>query len=211
MRPGDAAVPFRLFVWNCAVSGAGSALVGWFFGWLTTSAPPLLAAALQGLFLGITVALALSLVDAFGNLPARPTELLLQRCTTAIVTGGVGGFFGGLLVQALYRAPFLGYGLGWGLAGLLIGAAPGLHDLLLCAGAGRDTEGARRKSLQGLLGGVAGGLIGGLLALFLGWLLQQAFASKPPELLWGPGAGGYLVLGTCLGLGFALMSKRADG
>jgi hypothetical protein len=204
-------VPFRLFVWNCAVSGAGSALVGWFLGRLTTGAPPLLAAALQGLFLGIAVALALSLVDVFDNLPTRPMELLLQRCTTAIVTGGVGGFFGGLLVQALHRVPFVGFPLGWGLAGLLIGAAPGMHDLLLSGGSERDAEGPRRKTLQGLLGGGAGGFLGGLLALFLGWLLQQVFASKPPELLWGPGAVGSLVLGTFLGLGFALMTRWADG
>jgi hypothetical protein len=138
-------------------------------------------------------------------------ELLLQRITTAIVTGGVGGFFGGLIVQALSRVPFLGFSLGWGLAGLLIGAAPGLHDLLQCLGKERDTEGPRRKTFQGLLGGGAGGLIGGWVALFLSWLLQQAFASKPLELLWGPGGFGCVVLGTCFGLGFALMTRRAEG
>lgn len=196
-------MPLRLFVWYCAVSGAGSALAGWALGQVVPGGSPLLAAALRGMLLGMLLALALTLVDSGAGLAWSPW--LAHRATTALVAGAFGGFLGGLLVQARSRVPVLAFTAGWGVTGLAVGAAPGLYDLLQCV---RTRSGARdpaRKVMRGLLAGGAGGLVGGLLALALAVIFQRAFAGKSPELLWAPGASGAVALGVCIGLavGFA--------
>jgi hypothetical protein len=201
-------VSFRLFDYYSAISGAAAALAGWWCGLLLSGAGPLLAASIRGLFLGMLIALALTLVHSFENLSFPPTALMGQRAMTALALGGVGGFFGGLLAQALQSVPVLGHGLGWGLAGMFIGAASGVFDVMVCAATGEDMEKAHNKALLGLLFGGAGGMAGGLLALFLSWSWSQAFASKPAEQLWGPSLCGCLVLGACIGLLVGLAARR---
>jgi hypothetical protein len=165
---------------------------------------PLLAAG-KGLFLGVFVALALSLLDTLWVLAIRRTGEVAQRVTAAVLVGGVGGFFGGLLSAALYEAsPFLGFGIGWTLTGLLVGAAPGTFDLTVSASSGQDLRGPLRKMRNGVLGGAVGGFLGGMLSLLLRKSWGAMFESKPSDRLWSPSATGFAALGACIGLLIAL-------
>src|SRR5260370_5391714 len=98
----SAAMSFRLFIYYCALCGVGSDFVGWALGRALAGDNPLLAAAVKAMLLGMAVALALSLVDSLWNLSLRQVVLVFQRVTAAVLVGGVGGFFGGLLSHVLY-------------------------------------------------------------------------------------------------------------
>ena len=196
---------FRLFIYYCALCGAAGAFIGWGLGRLLAGDDKLLAASVKGLFLGMFVALALSLVDSLWNLSLRQFVAVAERVTAAVLVGGVGGFFGGLIGQALYSAsPLLGFGLGWTLTGLLIGAAPGVFDLLVSLNKRQDLRGPRRKVINGVLGGAVGGFLGGILSMFLRGAWNGLFESKPSALLWSPSATGFVALGACIGLLIAL-------
>lgn len=196
---------FRLFIYYCALCGAGSAFIGWALGRALAGDDPLLAAAVKAMLLGMAVALALSLVDSLWNLSLRQVVLVFQRVTAAVLVGGVGGFFGGLISHVLYAvSPVLGFGLGWTITGLLIGAAPGVFDLLVSASNKQDLRGPRRKVLNGVLGGAVGGFLGGILSMFLRGAWTGLFEDKPAAALWSPSATGFVALGACIGLLIAL-------
>ena len=197
---------FRLFIYYCALCGAGSAFVGWALGrTLAGGGNDPLVAAVKGMLLGMAVALALSVVDSLWNLSLRQVVLVSQRVTAAVLVGGVGGFFGGLLSQVLHDASeLLGFALGWTITGLLIGAAPGAFDLLVSATSKQDLRGPRRKVLNGVLGGAVGGFLGGVLSLLLHGAWKGLFQDKPAAELWSPSATGFVILGACIGLLIAL-------
>jgi hypothetical protein len=196
---------FRLFIYYCALCGAGGAFIGWGLGRLLAGDDQLLTAGIKGMFLGMFVALALSLVDSLWNLSLRQVVAVAQRVTAAVLVGGVGGFFGGLISHGLYSAsPLLGFALGWTITGLLIGAAPGVFDLLVSVNNKQDLRGPRRKVLNGVLGGTVGGFLGGILSMFLRGTWTGLFESKPSALLWSPSATGFVALGACIGLLIAL-------
>ena len=115
----------------------------------------------------------------------------------------MGGAIGSLLGAALYAA---GNGqpvwlvIGWMVAGLLIGAASGLFDLLRAILAKRELGQAVRKSLNGVYGGLLGGLLGGLP---FGLLTAPAEDGTQPLPLSGL-AIGLTILGICIGLMVAL-------
>ena len=94
---------FRLFIYYCALCGGGGALVGWGLGRLLTRSSDVVGQGLKGLWLGICLALALSLVDALWNFSFRQIGPLLARVLTAVLVGGLAGLFGGLVAQLLYR------------------------------------------------------------------------------------------------------------
>src|SRR3954465_11103241 len=95
---------FRLFVYYCAMSGGAAAFVGWLLGRMTTGADAVGEAGVKGLFLGMLVALALSLIDALWSLtsgrPLRPGLNILA----AVVVGALGGLMAAVLGQVLYGA-----------------------------------------------------------------------------------------------------------
>src|SRR2546421_1608568 len=140
---------FRLFIYYCALCGGGGGFAGWAMGRLLHGATPLLDAGLKALLFGMPVALALSLVDALCNLSLRQIALVIQRVTVAVLVGGVGGFFGGLISHSLVTfAPPIGPGLGWAVAGALIGVAPAMFDLMVAASSGLGMRGPGRKMLN---------------------------------------------------------------
>lgn len=195
---------FRLFVYYCALCGAGAAFGGWLLGRLPGRLSPLAEAGLKGACLGLTVAVALSIVDSLWN-SSRQIVPTAGRVLVAGLVSVVGGLFGGIAGQALCRLTdnstlFAVFTLfGWTLTGLLIGGSLGLYDLLVQlsrAGGG----GAYRKLRNGLLGGTAGGLLGGLLYLLLMAAWSKVFHNKPFDKLWSPSAIGFAALGACLGL-----------
>jgi hypothetical protein len=192
---------FRLFIYYCALCGGGSALIGWACGRGMAGANPMLTAGLKAMLLGMLVALTLSLVDALWNLSLRQVGPVLQRVVAAVLVGGVGGLFGGLLSDALNRqSPLLGFGVGWTITGLLIGAAPGVFDLLASLTGGQSPRGPLRKVLNGVLGGAVGGFLGGVLSMRLRLTWAELFQGKPADELWSPSATGFFALGACIGL-----------
>jgi hypothetical protein len=193
---------FRWFIYYCALFGGWAALMGWLLGRvLAPEHPPILSAAVKGVFLGLSVALAVGLVDSLWVLSLRQAGQVALRAGTAVLVGCVGGFFGGLLGQAFYGwtewSVFLV--LGWTFTGLLVGLSIGVFEMV--AGVIRgDWSGARRKLVNGLLGGAVGGLLGGILYLILGAISRFLFGARPQGLLWSPSAIGFVVLGVCIGL-----------
>ena len=190
---------FRLFIYYCALGGGWAAFLAWgllaIMGVATVEGKTTGQVAIIGAFLGLFVAAAIGLVD--GILNSTGTERYLR----ALISGGigfVGGALGSLLGTALFAAgneQMIWLVVGWMVAGLLIGAASGLFDLLRAALAKRDMGQSVRKSLNGVYGGLLGGLFGGLP---FGLLLTSN--ALPLSGL----AIGLTILGICIGLMVAL-------
>jgi hypothetical protein len=192
---------FRSFIYYCALGGGCGAYVGWVLGRMAVVRDHLGRAGLTGMLLGMMVALVVALVDALWIASSRRARHIAGRVLVAVAVGLLGGFLGGFVGQVLYawsrRSGALLFG--WTLTGLLIGAAPGMYDLLARLMQSEDLRGARRKILNGLVGGSAGGLLGGVLFL----LLQMAWSGLlrgREEDFWSPGATGFVALGLCIGL-----------
>jgi hypothetical protein len=194
---------FRLFIYYCALCGAAGAFAGWVLGRsAATPGNPILAQGLKAMWLGVTVALALGLVDALWNFSPRQILSIGGRVLTALLVGSMGGLLGGLISQALYQwkhhDAFLVFG--WTFIGLLIGLSLGVFDLTAGVASGQNPRGAVRKIVNGVLGGTIGGLLGGFLSLFVRGAWSDLFQGKRDDLLWSPSALGFVVLGACIGL-----------
>jgi hypothetical protein len=193
---------FRLFIYYCALCGAGGALVGWGVGRLLGAPGTVLGQGLKGLCLGVGVALALGLVDALWSFSLRQFFSVAARVIVAVLIGAVGGFLGGAVGQALYNllpwAAFLV--VGWTFLGVLIGLSLGVFDLLACLLRGQGPRGALRKILNGVIGGLVGGALGGTLSVLLRGAWGGLFTGRDADLLWAPSASGFVALGACIGL-----------
>jgi hypothetical protein len=193
---------FRLFIYYCAIAGGWAALLGWALGRWTAPDEGVSRAAVQALILGLAVGFALSVVDVLGNHSGRFSVEGMQRVLVAIAIGCLAGLLGGVIGEVLSEWTHLAFFIifGWTLTGLLIGASLGVFDLLARLLRQEDWRGARRKIVNGALGGGLGGLVGGCLSVMLGNALQQVnlFRDKPD--LWSPSALGFVVLGLCIGL-----------
>ena len=189
---------FKLFIYYSAVCGGWAALLGWALGQLLAPTEGVvLRAAVQGLCLGVFVALGVGLVDSLGNASGRGAGQMLTRGLVVAALGCLGGLLGGLIGQGLIEltgaAALLV--LGWTLTGLLIGASVGAYDLL--------AGGTRRKLLNGVIGGVVGGLLGSVLLILLGRGLQGLFAAFQDNPTADPKSAsmwGFVALGACIGL-----------
>jgi hypothetical protein len=193
---------FRVFVYYCALSGGAGALLGWVFGRVLGGGQGLVAQGLKGFYLGIALALALSLVDGLWNFSVRQTFSILVRVVTALFVGGMAGLLGGLAGEVLYgwRQWGVFLVLGYTLVGMLIGLSVGVFDLLASLAANRNSRGALRKVVNGLVGGAVGGILGGIVSLVVRGVWARLFHDKPSDLLWSPSAGGFFALGACIGL-----------
>jgi hypothetical protein len=198
---------FRLFIYYCALCGAGAALVGWALGrWrplLSVLGLNLSRDGERALWLGLTVALALILVDTLWNVSFSRAGTVVARVLLAGLIGGVGGLFGGFVGQALFGWFNGNEGMrvfGWALTGALVGAALGVFEWLEAKAHGQDRRGAVRKIRNGLIGGGAGGLLGGLLYVMLAGALKGLLQDKPDEKVMSPSAWGFAALGACIGL-----------
>ncbi len=210
---------FRRFVYWCAVCGAWSAFFGWTLGRLLAPAgaqhadtaaapgddslwPDLLRASVLGLFLGLAVALGLSLLDTLWNLSLRRFGLVFLRVGTALLVGAAGGFLGAFVGALLYGLTqwsplFL---LGWTVVGLLVGASVGSFEVVAGLARRQNLGGAAKKFRKCLVGGGVGGLLGGAVALGLRALAAVVFGDKDENRLLSPTALGFVALGACIGL-----------
>src|SRR5579884_3865194 len=123
---------FRLFIYYCALCGGGGAFLGWVLGRPINLSNTILRQGLKGMFLGLSVAWALALVDALWIFSLRRLVSIGLRVATAVSVGSLGGLLGGLVSQALYgwREYGLFLVLGWAITGFLIGVSLGVFDLL---------------------------------------------------------------------------------
>jgi len=196
---------FRLFVYYCALSGGGAAFVGWMLGRMATGGHPVGEAGIKGLFLGLFVALALSLLDAVMSLSQSRREAQLG-ILSAVVVGAFGGLMAAMVGQVLYGAlnhwAFLV--LGWTLTGLLIGASIGVFAFLARLTRQGDVRPAWGKVRKGMIGGTVGGALGGGVFLLLKGLFDGVFHDKQGVSLWSPSATGFVALGACIGLAIGL-------
>jgi hypothetical protein len=194
---------FRWFIYYCALFGGWAALFGWLLGRaLAPAEQGVMQAAVKGFFLGLTVALALGLVDALRNLSLDRFGEVAMRSATAVLVGCIGGGIGGLLGQAFYGWTNLRLFLvlGWTFTGFLVGLSVGTFEAVAARMRRENVSSARRKLFNGLIGGSVGGLLGGVLYLSLQSMRSFLFADKPTDLLWSPSAIGFVVLGVCIGL-----------
>src|SRR5262245_44425451 len=191
---------FRLFIYYCALCGGAAAFVGWAVGRAVSEAPGLLATGVKGLWLGLAVALALSVVDTVWNDGLNRPLSAVCRVLAAVVIGGLGGFVGGVAGQKAYDVLRVLYAVAWAFVGVLIGASLGVFDLGVAAASGQDTGSSLRKLRNAVLGGGVGGLLGGFLALGVRALFARLFKDKDDQALWMPTAWGFVALGASIGL-----------
>src|SRR5689334_11367972 len=109
---------FRLFIYYCALCGGWAAFVGWALGAPMAPGEEIKRAGVKGMFLGMFVALGLSMVDALWNLSVRQFLQILMRVGIAVLVGIVGGLLGGMVGQLLYGWVPVFYIIGWTLTGL---------------------------------------------------------------------------------------------
>jgi len=192
---------FRLFIYYCAVYGGCAAFVGWVLGRLVMTQNPIVRTGLRGLFLGMMVALGLSLVDALWNQSSRQIIAIIARVCVAVLGGCLGGLIGGVMGQLFFNLTQLSvsYIFGWTIVGMLIGVSLGVFDLLASMVRQEDSRGAQRKILNGVIGGGLGGVLGGILTLSMESLWEKLFG-QPSGTFWSPYATGLVALGVCIGL-----------
>ncbi len=192
---------FRLFIYYCAVCGGCAAFVGWVLGRLVVLESQIVRTGFRGLFLGMMVALGLSLVDSLWNQTSRQALAITARVGLAVLVGSLGGLIGGVIGQLFYNLTQLSvsYVFGWTIVGLLIGVSLGVFDLLASMIRQEDSRGAQHKILNGVIGGGLGGVLGGILALSMESLWEKLF-HQPSGNFWSPYATGQVALGACIGL-----------
>jgi hypothetical protein len=191
---------FRRFIYYGTLVGAWAAFIAWVLARVLAPSNPFWAAVVYGLFLGLTVAFGLSLVDALWNISARQFLPIFVRVAAAMIIGlgsaVCSGIAGGLYGETSWQSMFL---IGWIGLGFLVGVSVSLFDMV--AGFARgDIRGPAAKLLKCTLGGTFGGILGGILVLVLrflsGWLLNDAQGER----LWTPTAIGFVTLGGLIGL-----------
>ena len=158
---------FRLFIYYCALCGGWAAFFGWALGRMMSpgSDSPIWQAAFRGMWVGLAVALGLSLVDSLWSASGRNLAIVLGRVFVAVTVGCLGGLIGGIIGQLFFDWTRLSISLvfGWTITGLLIGVSLGVFDQLASMMRAEDLRGANRKIFNGLLGGSLGGALGGII------------------------------------------------
>jgi hypothetical protein len=193
------------------VGGAWAGFVGWALGAFFAPAQgnsyytTVLRASVQGMFLGVVVALGLSILDASFNVSGQIGKVML-RVLVAIVAGMFAGLFGSFVGQSLYywsaNATFqqIAFILGWTIVGLLIGVSICSFELFSSLLSGKDFGGAMKKLVKCTIGGTLGGILGGVIATLILYLSTSVFHGRDPNALWTPIAVGFVAIGACIGL-----------
>jgi hypothetical protein len=190
---------FRLFVYYCALCGGWAAWIGWLLGVLfapgTSGQSDLGRNGIIGMFLGLTIATGLGLVDALWILSWQRFGQIFLRVMIAVIIGAVGGLLGGVSGHLLYHSTQIDALLivGWTIVGLLCGMSVGSFDMLASVIQRKAQKAGRAKFLKCIIGGLIGGAVGGGLALLCRIALSGRFIHAPT-------ATGFVVLGGCIGL-----------
>jgi hypothetical protein len=193
---------FRLFIYYCALVGSWAAFFGFWLGLFLSPSSDLGSDGFKGMWLGMTVAFGVGLVDALWSLSLAQAAPIAMRLAVGVLVGSVGGLLGGVLGHTLYH--FTGwtvfYVFGWTLTGLLVGASIGVYEMLSSVVRQQDFSGSLKKLIKGVIGGTAGGILGSILSLILQFGFGIIFPNKEPKYLWSPTGWGFVALGMCIGL-----------
>lgn len=197
---------FRIFVVACSMCGACTALLGWALGRAFAGPTSVASEGLKGLFLGMLVAFGLCVVDALCNIPSGKSGIRVASVFVGMLVGSMGGLIGGIIGEEFYMHEhwFVFLVMGWTITGVLIGASIGTFQLLAAVVGMKPLTMPLRQVRRGVLGGCVGGILGGVLALWFRHAWEGWFHDKPSDLLWSPSAGGFIVLGACIGLAIGL-------
>jgi hypothetical protein len=193
---------FRLFIYYCAICGAAGAFLGWALGRFPHISNEIPRDGIRGMFLGMMIALSLSLVDSLWNLSLKQAGQIAIRVLVAVVVGCVGGLMGGLLGSWLYyvtSSPIFVI-FGWTLTGFLVGASVGVFEVLSSLVKQQDMSGSQKKLINGVLGGTVGGVLGGVLFVVFSAFWSGLFKGKDPQALLSPTSTGFVALGACIGV-----------
>jgi hypothetical protein len=205
---------FRLFAYYCAVAGGWSGFLGWLLGILLATSggdkyfESILRISLMGMFLGVSVAFGLSLLDAGFNLTFNRPGAVFLRVSVATVIGLLGGLFGSFVGGSLYYATSdinyiwpIFYVTGWMIVGFLIGLSIGLFEIVSSLFSQQDVGSAFKKGVKCLGGGTLGGLLGGVIALIFRFGAGKiAGPGVDVDKLWCPIATGFIAIGASIGL-----------
>jgi hypothetical protein len=198
---------FRLFIYYCALVGGWAAFFGFWLGLFLSPSSDLGSDGFKGMWLGMTVAFGLGLVDALWNLSFTQAAPIAMRLAVGVLVGSVGGLLGGVLGHVLFSLMsrwgaigYVGYIFGWTLTGFLVGASIGVYEMLSSVVRQQDFSGSLKKLIKGVIGGTAGGILGSILSLILQFGFSVIFPNKEPKFLWSPTGWGFVALGMCIGL-----------
>lgn len=203
---------FRLFVYYCFLFGAWAGFLGWLMGqFLAPKVPPgsgdsyflpVLRVSIIGLFLGFSVALWLSFLDAAFSLTLRKFGKVILRVFAAVLVGIFGGLFGSFIGGSLYHwiqwdSIFM---ISWIIVGMLVGMSISFFELCASLVTATDFASAFKKFIKCAIGGTVGGFLGGLVALGLRKAAEFVFSGKDVNYLFSPTAIGFVAIGACIGL-----------
>lgn len=202
---------FRLFVYYCFLFGAWAGFLGWLMGRFLAPTvpanneaffPPVLRATVIGTFLGFSVALWLSFLDAAFSLSLRKLGMVIVRVFAAILIGVFGGLFGSFIGASLYQwinwdSIFM---ISWIIVGMLVGMSICFFEVCASLVTAKDFGSAIKKFIKCVIGGTVGGFLGGLVALGLRKAAEFVFSGKDVNALFSPTAIGFVAIGACIGL-----------
>lgn len=206
---------FRLFVYYCFIVGAWTGFFGWVLGRIAASflgetsgaAMSILRDSIFGGFLGLCVALGLSLLDAIFNLSLSKFGQVAMRVMAAVFFGTFAGMIGAAIGGSLYQLlknvaviSSLTFIVGYTIVGFLVGISICFFELGVNFARKKDVGWAVKKVAKCLTGGTIGGILGGSIAASLQYLAGKIFTDKDPSLLWSPTAIGFIAIGACIGL-----------
>lgn len=206
---------FRLFVYYCAVAGGWCGFVGWLLGWMIaptggeTFFNSVLRTSIQGMFLGFSIALGLSFLDAVFNLSLRKPGQVLARVFAAVLFGVFAGLFGSFvggtlfyLIQQMTSIRLLAdicFVIGWTIVGMFVGMSVSSAEFLGSMFTRRDFGSAFKKLVKCFIGGLIGGLVGGFIAAAILAVARQITGAGADHLR-SPIGIGFVVIGACIGL-----------
>lgn len=194
---------FRLFVYYCALCGAWAAFIGWLLGEMFAPGQDgdFSNNVIIAMFLGLTIAMGLSAVDALWVLSWRQFDQIGLRVVVSVLIGAVGGLIGGMIGHLLYdttQASAL-LVIGWSIVGLLCGVSIGAFEVMSAFIHRKDLRPGTAKLVKCLIGGAVGGVAGAVLVLVFRSWLSALFGQDETGLLF-PTAVGFAALGGCIGL-----------
>ncbi|HZZ78289.1 MAG TPA: FHA domain-containing protein [Gemmataceae bacterium] len=202
---------FRRFVYYCFLLGAWAGFLGWLLGRFMAPSVPVgssdyfphvLHESIIGLFLGFSVALFLSFLDATFSLSLRNIGKVIMRVAAATLIGLFGGllgsFIGGTVFHFLpWDSVFL---IAWIIVGMLVGMSICAFEVSASLITATDFGSSLKKFIKCVVGGTVGGFLGGFVALILRWLAEFLFSGKDVNALLSPTAIGFVAIGACIGL-----------
>ena len=83
---------FRWFIYHCTLWGGCAAYIGWVMGRLPPISHHVVQAAVKAMFLGMVVAVCLTMVDTLWNLTGKEGLTITWRLLVSGLVGGGGGF-----------------------------------------------------------------------------------------------------------------------